>query len=65
MHGLGDEDRFGPDAWMRVLRAGGSPVADALGELLASAPSKPSARFAAKADAVIARWGADDCADSW
>jgi hypothetical protein len=58
---LGDEDRFGPDAWMRVLRAGGSPVADALGELLASAPSKPSARFAATADAVIARCGAEDC----
>jgi hypothetical protein len=58
---VGEQDRFGPDAWMRVLGDGGSPVADALGELLKSAPSKPSARFAAKADAVIARCGADAC----
>jgi hypothetical protein len=58
---IGEEDRFEADAWMRVLRAGGSPAADALGELLEHAPSKPSARFAAKADAVIARCGEDDC----
>jgi hypothetical protein len=58
---LGEPDRFGPDAWARVLQAGGSPVADALGELLKSAPSKPSARFAAKADAVIVRCGEAEC----
>lgn len=58
---LGEGELVPPDVWRTALDAAEGPLPNALRELAAKAPAKPSSRFRAKATAALDRLGREAC----
>lgn len=58
---LGQEEIVPADVWRRALDAPTGPLENALRELAATAPAKPSARFRARAEVEVRRLGTAEC----